>query len=430
MGGKRTAQPSRDAHGKAAASGDVTAAQGGASQKRQTLGLTMGSGAGSAGAGSSGQEESGLTMRVVPSQDTLLDTLLRVLPLLLGRLELEWAVKCSRVCQSWRGEMEAVGFCDRTVRLCSALAESGDIHRIQQKNVQRRLDSTRAWPAADAASLDGFLEKSAGWNGSLQEWLQAALQEPDASFLSRGAASTAQILGLALVRWVGKPQGLYALTRSSNPGWVGCYPGLYTLTGHSDVVMSVAISRDGTRAASGSDDRLVKIWNLETGAEVRAALSECVEGGEVMGAVLRPSNRTGWALAGGVWSADADFIGRCTRPAIRAPADASAPWREMRNSSGTRSALWRVTPSVRFHRKGVLTTFCVVLTHGSLRRSAPSDTPARAAASAPSRAVMARPRPSPRTRTARCRGTLASCNPSLSPRPGSTSSAGRLTRSE
>ena len=81
-------------------------------------------------------------MRVVPSQDTLLDTLLRVLPLLLGRVELEWAVKCSRVCQSWRGEMEAVGFCDRTVRLCSALAESGDIPRIQQ-NAQRRLDSTK-----------------------------------------------------------------------------------------------------------------------------------------------------------------------------------------------------------------------------------------------------------------------------------------------
>jgi len=104
--------------------------------------------------------------------------------------------------------------------------------------------------------LDGgaFLEKSGGVKGNLQEWLQAASQEPNASFLSRGAASTAQSLGLALVEWVGKPQGRY--------------PGSYALTGHLDIVQSVALSRDGKRAASASDDRLVKIWNAETGAEV------------------------------------------------------------------------------------------------------------------------------------------------------------------
>ena len=32
------------------------------------------------------------------------------------------------------------------------------------------------------------------------------------------------------------------------------------MTGHSDWVRSVAFSRDGKRAASGSDDRLLKIW--------------------------------------------------------------------------------------------------------------------------------------------------------------------------
>ena len=41
-----------------------------------------------------------------------------------------------------------------------------------------------------------------------------------------------------------------------------------TLTGHSDDVWSVAISRDGTRVVSGSGDKLVKIWDVETGAEV------------------------------------------------------------------------------------------------------------------------------------------------------------------
>jgi len=38
------------------------------------------------------------------------------------------------------------------------------------------------------------------------------------------------------------------------------------LTGHENWVKSVAVSPDGTWAASGSDDKTVKIWDLETGA--------------------------------------------------------------------------------------------------------------------------------------------------------------------
>jgi len=41
-----------------------------------------------------------------------------------------------------------------------------------------------------------------------------------------------------------------------------------TLTGHTGVVYSIAFSRDGTRIVSGSRDRLVQIWNTETGALV------------------------------------------------------------------------------------------------------------------------------------------------------------------
>jgi WD40 repeat protein len=88
----------------------------------------------------------------------------------------------------------------------------------------------------------------------LQECLQAASQEPDASFLSRGAASTAQSLGLQLVEWVDKPQGRY--------------PRSYKLSGYASYVDSVALSMDGKRAASGSRDTLVRIWDTETGAEV------------------------------------------------------------------------------------------------------------------------------------------------------------------
>jgi WD40 repeat protein len=41
-----------------------------------------------------------------------------------------------------------------------------------------------------------------------------------------------------------------------------------TLSGHRGCVWSVAFSRDGTRIVSGSTDKLVKIWNVETGVEV------------------------------------------------------------------------------------------------------------------------------------------------------------------
>ena len=45
-----------------------------------------------------------------------------------------------------------------------------------------------------------------------------------------------------------------------------------TLTGHSGVVLSVAFSPDGKRIVSASSDRLVKIWDTATGAEVRSVV--------------------------------------------------------------------------------------------------------------------------------------------------------------
>ena len=159
------------------------------------------------------------------------------------------------MCKAWRRELAARGFCGKTVHLCSALAGGGDAARLGQ-NAHRRLNVSIDNDAERALCLDGgaFLEKWEGRKWNLQEWLQAASQEPDASFLSRGAASTAQCLGSELVQWVGKPQGRF--------------PGSYALIGHSDIVQSVALSRDGKRAASASSDRLVKIWNAVTGVEV------------------------------------------------------------------------------------------------------------------------------------------------------------------
>jgi WD40 repeat protein len=188
--------------------------------------------------------------RVVPSDDTLQ----QVLHFVLERVELDGAVLCFQVCKSWRRELEGQGFCIKTTQICSALAKGGDAGRLGQ-NALRRVNASTGQVARDVClDVRAFLQKSQGWKGTRHQWLQMASQEPDASFLSGGATSTAQILGLPLVQWAGKPQGRH--------------PGLHTLTGHSNHVWCVAISRDGKRVVSGSSDNLVKIWNAETETEV------------------------------------------------------------------------------------------------------------------------------------------------------------------
>ena len=56
-----------------------------------------------------------------------------------------------------------------------------------------------------------------------------------------------------------------------------------TLTGHTDWVRAVAVSQDGARAVSGSDDGTVRVWDLTTGTE-QAALTG--HAGEVFSVAL------------------------------------------------------------------------------------------------------------------------------------------------
>ena len=70
------------------------------------------------------------------------------------------------------------------------------------------------------------------------------------------------------------------------------------LSGHTGPVVSVVFSQNGKRIVSGSHDRLIKIWNAETGATVTSFVGvRCGEGGGW--AVLR-SFPAGLALDSGL----------------------------------------------------------------------------------------------------------------------------------
>ena len=300
MGGKRRGG---NAQGKKAADQDGAAAQGGASRKRQTRGLSVHDGAALAEAGSCGPASAepvppctlspvtlSLNMRWDTSAQTSRkaaleaalrkvvtefggrdfrlewtrvgqseDTLQRVLSLVLERVGPEGAMQCFQTCKAWRGESQARGFCHKTFRLCSLLAKRGELERIAQNALQHLNTSTVEAERVFLKNINAFLQKwwgrlGAYQNGSLHQSLQAASQEPDSSFLSRGSASTAQILGLPLVKWLGKPQGRF--------------PGLRTLGNLFGPVYSVSFSPDGTHIITGSGDSLLKLWDAATGAEV------------------------------------------------------------------------------------------------------------------------------------------------------------------
>jgi len=190
--------------------------------------------------------------RVGPSDDTLQ----RVLAVVVAHVDPESVRRCCLACKPWRRELETQGFCLKTFQLCSTLAQGGKLEQLQI--FVKRVNGSKG-QADQAVWLDAnaFVQRSWVWSGGLHSWLQAASQEPAASFLSRGAAATAQILGLPVVQWVGKPEGRY--------------PGVCTLMGHSNIVTTVSFSSDGRRIVSGSVDKLVKIWDAETGAEVSSS---------------------------------------------------------------------------------------------------------------------------------------------------------------
>ena len=60
-------------------------------------------------------------------------------------------------------------------------------------------------------------------------------------------------------------------------------------SGHSDTVQSIAISPDGQTLVTGSDDTTIKVWNLNTGEEIRT-INGC--SGGILSVVITPDGQT------------------------------------------------------------------------------------------------------------------------------------------
>ena len=198
-----------------------------------------------------------------------IDTLQRVLPFVLANSPPEQQALCLMTCKTWMEVMEAQGVCRRTLPLCAALAKdtkNGRKRLTMSSTVVKNLSfKNLSWASRMAFPLDATAFLQSWWGtssdpinpsgGTLHEWLQAASQEPDASFLSRGAVRTALALGLPLVHWIGKPQRRFTSA-------------FYELPSHSSRVSAVAISPNGKRIVTGSTDGRLKIWDAATGVEV------------------------------------------------------------------------------------------------------------------------------------------------------------------
>ena len=86
--------------------------------------------------------------------------------------------------------------------------------------------------------------------------------------------------GAELLCFVRSPQEICCLAVAPNSGriltgqgasvrvWDASGREMVRLTGHTNAVRSIAVSRDGQRAVTGSDDRTLRLWDLSSGREI------------------------------------------------------------------------------------------------------------------------------------------------------------------
>jgi WD40 repeat protein/tRNA A-37 threonylcarbamoyl transferase component Bud32 len=143
------------------------------------------------------------------------------------------------------------------------------------------LQRTGQLPAGDQPAPIVELRRFAGHGGAVS---CVAFSEGGRSVVSGGADRTLRLCDVASGREklrfgdlrhevaclaVVEPSGVVLAGQGVTVrGWDAEGREVLKLSGHNGAVRSVAVSADGKRAASGGDDRTVRVWDLERGREV------------------------------------------------------------------------------------------------------------------------------------------------------------------
>lgn len=163
---------------------------------------------------------------------------------------------------------------EASVDLAAAAAETGLRAADFAERLRRSLTLSRSLGALQAKG--GSVQRQT-WITAFPELVrELRLEEPagsgSAAASSDFAGHTATILAIAV-----SPDGKLALSGSEDRTlrlWdVQTGQELRRFEGHRAAIGAVAFSPDGRRAVSGSHDRTVRLWDVETGRELRALTS-------------------------------------------------------------------------------------------------------------------------------------------------------------
>jgi WD40 repeat protein len=186
-------------------------------------------------------------------------------------------VVCFRVCRSWKQLLEVeMGFCFTCALVCTSLIDADKKDRLLSE-IRQKYHRVSTHSLGKIGQLLRFLEKYQ----NLSEWtcdlcLQLFSQEPDGSFLCEGARKMCWIFDGYLITQVGKTQKYHPCMLTikghapSNRLCQCCFDktGLLKsrkrdcpVRGHAAVVLCASFSVTGL-LASGSSDKMVKIWDV------------------------------------------------------------------------------------------------------------------------------------------------------------------------
>jgi len=146
----------------------------------------------------------------------------------------------------------------------------------------------RLLPHGAVAGVAGFVQTAS--EGAPEPWLRplhSCLHPPGTELVRTLEGHSDVVDGVAVT-----PDGRRAVSASQDKTlkvWdLESGRALCTLEGHSDRVTAVAVTPDGRRAVSASDDQTLKVWDLESGRALRTLEGHA---GSVYGVAVTPDGR-------------------------------------------------------------------------------------------------------------------------------------------